>query len=211
MATSVEGGGVWTTQKDIVLCECWVKVSHCLVTGNEMKFCHMWRKIHGEFAERSGSPRTEMALASRWKFLNKQLGKWRDSLAKARDNIRSDQNLTDEILQAQMWFGTMRQSKKSFLSHQCWEVVKNCSRFKIIFNGPPVVLNETPLHDSLATDSPLDFPMDQDTPLPRVLRPIGRKAAKAKKGSTSSNECAQFLEQIVKNGALRIERDLKRE
>ncbi|CAL8173975.1 unnamed protein product [Prunus armeniaca] len=118
MATSVEAGGAWTTQEDIVLC----------------------------------SPRTEMALASRWKILNKELGKWRDSLAKERDNVRSGQNLADEILQAQMWFGAMGQGKKSFLSHQCWEVGKNCSRFKIISNGPSVVLNETPLHDSLATD-----------------------------------------------------------
>ncbi|CAL8994884.1 unnamed protein product [Prunus brigantina] len=143
----------------------------------------MWRKFHGEFCERLGSPRTEMALASRWKIMNKELWKWRDALAKARDNIRSGQNLSDE----------------------------NCSIFKIISTGPPVVLNETPLHDSPTTDSPLDSPVDQDSPLPRVPRPIGRKAAKAKRGSTSNNECAQFLEQIAKNGALRIERDLKRE
>ncbi|CAL9011711.1 unnamed protein product [Prunus brigantina] len=110
-----------------------------------------------------------------------------------------------------MWFGAMGQGKKSFLSHQCWEVVKNYSRFKIISIDPPVVLNETSLHDLSAIDSPLDSPMDQDSPFPSVPRPIRRKAAKAKRGSTSNNECAQFLEQIAKNGALRIERDLKRE
>ncbi|CAL9019871.1 unnamed protein product [Prunus brigantina] len=53
--------------------------------------------------------------------------------------------------------------------------------------------------------------MDQDSPIQREPRPIVRKAAKAKRGSTSNTECAQFLEQIVRNGALRIERDLKRE
>ncbi|CAL2265826.1 unnamed protein product [Prunus armeniaca] len=76
MASSCEVGGAWTTQEDFVLCECWVKVGHCPVTGNEMKFYHMWRKIHAEFCERSSSPRTEMALGSRWKILNKELGKW---------------------------------------------------------------------------------------------------------------------------------------
>ncbi|KAL6279195.1 hypothetical protein ACE6H2_016076 [Prunus campanulata] len=207
MASSVEAGGSWTTVEDIVLCESWVKVSHCPITGNEMKFSHMWRKIHEEFAARSGSTWTEMALQSRWKILNKELGKWRDALTKARDNMRSGQNLTDEIIQAQMWFGATGQGKKSFQSHQCWEIVKNCSRFKIICTVPEVVLNETPLHDSSTTDSP----MDQDSPLPRAPRPIGRKAAKAKKGSTSNNECAQFLEQMAKNSALRLERELKRE
>ncbi|CAL8089160.1 unnamed protein product [Prunus armeniaca] len=65
MASSVEAGGSWTTHEDIVLCECWVKVSHYPIMGNEMKFSHMWRKIHGKFCERSGSPQTEMALASK--------------------------------------------------------------------------------------------------------------------------------------------------
>ncbi|KAL6286520.1 hypothetical protein ACE6H2_010910 [Prunus campanulata] len=79
-----------------------------------------------------------------------------------------------------MWFGAMGQGKKSFVHFQCWEVVKDCSRFKIIPTGPPVVLNETPLHDSPSTDSPLDSPMETESPLPRPPRPIGRKAAKAK-------------------------------
>ncbi|CAL9012363.1 unnamed protein product [Prunus brigantina] len=67
----------------------------------------------------------------------------------------------------------------------------NCSRFKIISTGPPIVLNETPFHDSSGTDSSLDSPMDQDSPLPHMLRPIRSKTAKAKRGSTSNNECAQ--------------------
>ncbi|CAL2273116.1 unnamed protein product [Prunus armeniaca] len=181
MASSIEAGGVWTTQEDIALCQSWVNVSHCPVTGNEMKFSHMWSKIHGEFCQKLGSIQTEMALSSRWKILNKELGKWRNALTKARENIRSGQNLSDEIIQAQVWF------------------------------GPAVVLNETPLHDSPSTDSPLDSSMETKSPLPRPSRPIGRKAAKAKKGSTLNNECVQFLEQIAKNTALRIERDLKRE
>ncbi|CAL8089157.1 unnamed protein product [Prunus armeniaca] len=132
-------------------------------------------------------------------------------LVKSKGQHSKRSNLADEILQAQMWFGAMGQGKKSFMSHQCLEVVKNCSRFKIISTGPPVVLNETPFHDSSGTYSSLDSPMDQDSPLPRMLRPIRRKAAKAKRGSTSNNECAQCWEQIAKNSALRIERDLKRE
>ncbi|CAL8077120.1 unnamed protein product [Prunus armeniaca] len=110
-----------------------------------------------------------------------------------------------------MWFGAMGQGKKSFVHFQCWEVVKDCSRFKIIPTGSPVVLNETPLHDSTSTDSPLDSPMETEPPLPRPSRPIWRKAAKAKRGGTSNNECVQLLEQIAKNTSLRIERDLKRD
>ena len=97
MASSIEAGGTWLTIEDVLLCECWVHVSYCLITDNEMKFSHMWRKIHAEFCERSGSGCTEMAMGSRWKILNKELGKLRYALAKAMDNHRSGQNLGDEV------------------------------------------------------------------------------------------------------------------
>ncbi|CAL9028700.1 unnamed protein product, partial [Prunus brigantina] len=152
--------------EDVLLCEGWVQVDHCPVTGNEMKFSHMRRKIHAEFCERSGSARTEMALSSR---------------------------------------------QKSFNHDQCWEAVKNCSRFRIITTGPTIVLNKTSFHDSTASNSPLDSPMSQDASIQMESRPIGRKAAKAKRGSTSSNDTAKNLEQIARNGTMRIELDMKKD
>ncbi|CAL2248245.1 unnamed protein product [Prunus armeniaca] len=104
-----------------------------------------------------------------------------------------------------------QQDKKSFNNHQCWEVVKNCLRFKIIPMGPTIVLNETPLHDSPASNSLLDSPMNQGSPIQRELRPIGRKVAKDKIWSTLNNDCAKFLEQIAINDTLRIEKDMKRD
>ncbi|CAL2250387.1 unnamed protein product [Prunus armeniaca] len=44
-----------------------------------------------------------------------------------------------EITQAQMWFIAIGQGKKSFNNHQCWEVVKNYLKFKIIPTGSTVV------------------------------------------------------------------------
>ncbi|CAL2231139.1 unnamed protein product [Prunus armeniaca] len=70
-----------------------------------------------------------MTLSSRWKILNKELGKWRGALAKAMDNHRSGENLSNEIMQAQMWYGAIGKGKKTFNHTQCWEVVKNCKRF----------------------------------------------------------------------------------
>ncbi|CAL2245884.1 unnamed protein product [Prunus armeniaca] len=64
-----------------------------------------------------------MALSSRWKILNKELGKWRDVLAKVRDNVRSSENLGNEIMQAHMWFGAIGQGKKSFNHQECWELL----------------------------------------------------------------------------------------
>ncbi|CAL9001709.1 unnamed protein product [Prunus brigantina] len=111
-----------------------------------------------------------------------------------------------------MWFGATGQGKKNFVHFQCWEVAKDYPKFRIIPTGPPVVMNETPLHDSPSTDSPLDSPMETESPfVPRPPRPIGRKAAKAKRWGTSTTECVQLLEQIAKNTSLRMERDLKRD
>ncbi|BBG94588.1 Long-chain fatty alcohol dehydrogenase family protein, partial [Prunus dulcis] len=144
----------------------------------------MWKKIHQAFCERAiGSTRTEMALSSRWKVLNKELAKWRNALAKAMDNHRSGENLSSET----------------------------CKRFQIIPTGPSVVLNETPLHETPASDSPMDSPMSQDSPIENEPRPIGRKAAKAKRGSNSSKNASKFLEELSKHQAMRIEMDLKQQ
>ncbi|BBG96641.1 Long-chain fatty alcohol dehydrogenase family protein [Prunus dulcis] len=114
-------------------------------------------------------------------------------------------------MQAQMWFGATGQGKKSFNHTHCWEVVKTCKRFQIIPTGPTVVLNETPLHETPASDSPMDSPMSQDSPIENEPRPIGRKAAKAKRGSNSSKNASQFLEELSKHQAMRIEMDLKQQ
>ncbi|CAL8163550.1 unnamed protein product [Prunus armeniaca] len=182
-SSSETGGGAWSMTEDVSLCEAWLQVSHCSVTGNEIKFCHMWKKIHQEFCERViGSTHTDQTLSSRWKILNKELGKWRDALKKAMNNHRSEENLSSEIMQAQMFFGATGQGKKSFNHTLCWEVVKNCIRFQIIPTGPTVVLNKMPLHETPTSDLPIDSPMGQDSPMEKEPRPIGRKAAKAKRG-----------------------------
>ncbi|BBG97249.1 hypothetical protein Prudu_006306 [Prunus dulcis] len=112
------------------------------------------------------------------------------------DNYRSGENRTNEMIQAQMWFGATGGGKKSFNHHECWEVVKYCKRFIIIPTGPAVVLNETPLRDSMTSDSPLDSPMSQDSPIEKEPRPIGRKAAKAKKAGNSSNNNSNFWRKL---------------
>ncbi|CAL2237790.1 unnamed protein product [Prunus armeniaca] len=150
-----------------------------------------------------------MALSSMWKILNKELAKWRDVLAKVRDNHRSGENLSSEIVQAQMWFGAIGQGKKTFNHHECWEVVKNCKRFIIIPMGPPVMLNETSLHDSMISDSLLDSPMSQDSPIEKEPRLIGRKGAKVKKGSNSSTNTSKNLEEIARQSAVKIEIEKK--
>ncbi|CAL2246593.1 unnamed protein product [Prunus armeniaca] len=124
------------------------------------------------------------------------------------DNHRSGENLSSEIMQAQMWFGATGQGKKSFNHTLCWEVVKNCKIFRIMPTGPEVVLNETPLHETPASDSPMDSPMSQDSPIKNEPRPIGRKAAKAKRGSNSTKNASKFLEEISKHQAMRIEMDM---
>ncbi|BBH07212.1 hypothetical protein Prudu_019085 [Prunus dulcis] len=129
-------------------------------------------------------------------------GKWRNALAKAMDNYRSGQNRTNEIIQAQMWFGATGGGKKS------GEILQT---LRIILTGLEVVLNETPLHDSMTSDSPLDSPMSQDSPIEKEPRPIGRKAAKAKKAGNSSNQNSQFLEEIARQNGIRIEMEQKRQ
>ena len=111
-------------------------------------------------------------------------------------------------MQAQMWLCAIGQGKKYFNHQPCWEVVKNCVRFKIIPKGLTVVLNETPFYNSMALDLPLDSPMSEDSPIQKEPKPIGRKAVKAK-ASNSSSGANKFLEEIARQSAIRIEIDLK--
>ncbi|CAL9007458.1 unnamed protein product, partial [Prunus brigantina] len=151
----------------------------------------------------------ESALSSRWKLLNRELAKWRDAHTKAMNNRASGENLSDEIGQAQMWYGATGQGKKDFNHTQCWEVVKHCPKFSVIRTAPTVVLNETPLHDLQSSDSPMESPMSEDSPIEKEPRPIGRKAAKAKRGINSTSNSSKFLEEIARQNALRIEIDKK--
>ncbi|CAL2246857.1 unnamed protein product [Prunus armeniaca] len=73
------------------------------------------------------------------------------------------------------------------------------------------MLNETPLHDSTTSDSPLDSPMSQDSPIEKESRPIGRKAAKGKKWGNSSSNTSKILEEIARQSAIRIEMEQKRQ
>ncbi|BBH06428.1 hypothetical protein Prudu_018079, partial [Prunus dulcis] len=104
-----------------------------------------------------------------------------------------------------------RPREKKFQPYPLLGVVKTCKRFQIIPTGPTVVLNETPLHETPASDSPMDSPMSTDSPIENNPRPIGRKAAKAKRGSNSSKNAEKFLEELSKHQAMRIEMDLKQQ
>ncbi|BBH09497.1 OTU-like cysteine protease family protein [Prunus dulcis] len=70
---------------------------------------------------------------------SQRVGKMERCPRKAMDNYRSGENRTNEMIQAQMWFGATGGGKKSFNHHECWEVVKYCKRFIIIPTGPPFV------------------------------------------------------------------------
>ncbi|CAL8175877.1 unnamed protein product [Prunus armeniaca] len=209
MAFSQETGGAWSIMEDVLLCECWIQISHDPISGNEMKFSQRWKKILHKFVERSGSTRTESALSSRWKLLNKELGKWRDALTKAMNNHASGENLSDEIVQAQMFYGATRLGKKSFTHTQCWEVVKHCKRFSII---PTVVLNETPLHDSQASDSPMESPMSEDLPIQKEPRPMGEEGGKGKERNkkVQEDDKAMAIEFAKEREYVRKEREYRR-
>ncbi|CAL9000436.1 unnamed protein product [Prunus brigantina] len=53
--------------------------------------------------------------------------------------------------------------------------------------------------------------MGQHSPIQKETRHVGQKAAKAKRGSTSSNDTAKILEQIARNSTMRIELDMKKD
>ncbi|CAL9028917.1 unnamed protein product [Prunus brigantina] len=94
---------------------------------------------------------------------------------------------------------------------EAWLQVSHCPRFQIIPTDPTVVLNKMPLHETPASDSPMDSPMSQVSPIKKEPRPIGRKKAKEKRGSNSTKNASKFLEELSKLQAMRIEMDMKQQ
>ncbi|BBH05432.1 hypothetical protein Prudu_016810 [Prunus dulcis] len=116
------------------------------------------------------------------------------------DNYRSGENRANKMIQAQMWFNATGGGKKSS------EILQTLHNYS---DGSAVLLNETPLRDSMTSDSPLNSPMSQDSPIEKEPRPIGRKAVKAKKAGNSSNNNSKFLEEIARQNGIRIEMEQK--
>ncbi|KAM1158044.1 hypothetical protein ACFX1X_028890 [Malus domestica] len=170
-----DAGLNWSVIEDVTLCECWVRISHDPITGNEQKLPQLWKKVHTTFCEKLGNKRTEQSLASRWKKLNKEFISWRNALKQAQDNLLSGENLSDEALQAQVWYNAANKNK-SFTRHECWNVVKGCPTYKIVGNGPPVVMNDTSLHSTPKDDSHVQEgdPHEVSEPTHHSLRPLGQ-------------------------------------
>ncbi|KAM1474107.1 hypothetical protein ACFX13_030917 [Malus domestica] len=141
---------------------------------------------------------------------------WRDALAQANSNLRSGENLVDQTLQAQAWYNA-KTKNKSFNRWECWNIVKNCPKFKVVHVGPEVVINSTPLHSTPDHASHVhedDAEEVQEMPSAQSsgstcypIRPQGKKASK-RKGSASNNDYAKYMEELAHQGELTLAREM---
>ncbi|KAM1249915.1 hypothetical protein ACFX2G_033221 [Malus domestica] len=96
-----------------------------------------------------GGQRTKELMSSCWKLLSQSFSTWRDALAQASGNLRSGENLADQQLQAQAWYGAKTKSKnKTFTRFECWNIVKDCPKFRVVHVGPEIFMNNTSLHST---------------------------------------------------------------
>ncbi|XP_050121384.1 uncharacterized protein LOC126599064 [Malus sylvestris] len=168
--------------------------------------------------------RTKESISSRWKILSHSFTTWRDALTQASNNVRSGANYADEQLQAQAWYGAKIKSRnKSFTRWECWNIVKDCPKFKVVPVGPEVCMNSIPLHSTPPHSTPDHGPhVDEEdgeevpkTPIPEQasgstrypIRPLGKKASK-RKGSASKNDYGKYMQELARQGELTLAREL---
>ncbi|KAM0959258.1 hypothetical protein EV1_024250 [Malus domestica] len=212
----------WKNIEDVTLCECWVHTTHDPITGNEMDKREMWSKITKAFCDVHGKDaRTSQSLQGRWKKLNTSFTCWKNVISHASDNLHSGTSLADQTLQAQAFYNAKNQNK-SFNKWVCWQIVKDCPRYKIVATGPEVVMHGMGLHSSpeayTAEQEANTFEDTKGTPeqVPETqptrqsLRPQGKKASK-KKGSSSKNDYTKYMEELARQGELNIAREKARD
>ncbi|XP_050119382.1 uncharacterized protein LOC126596760 [Malus sylvestris] len=142
----------WKLIEDVTLCECWVHTTHDPITGNEMDKREMWSKITKAFCDVHGeNARTSQGLQGRWKKLNASFTCWKNAISHASGNLRSGTSLADQTLQAQAFYNS-KNGNKSFNRLECWQIVKDCPKYKIVATGPEVVMHGMGLHSSPEPD-----------------------------------------------------------
>ncbi|XP_050159030.1 uncharacterized protein LOC126632622 [Malus sylvestris] len=168
-------------------------------------------------------------MSSRWKILCHSFSTWRDALTQASSNVRSGANYADEQLQAQAWYAAKIKSRnKSFHRWECWNIVKDCPKFKVVHVGPEVCMNSTPLYNTFVHSTPPHSTPDHgshvdeedgeevpETPIPEQasgstrypIRPLGKKASK-RKGSASKNDYGKYMQELARQGELTLAREL---
>ncbi|XP_050122965.1 uncharacterized protein LOC126600436 [Malus sylvestris] len=152
---TIDAGKNWSLVEDVALCTSWVEVTHNSLTGNEMQLREMWSLIHTKFLEQMSGKRTKESMFSRWKILSHSFSTWRDALTQASSNVRSGANYADEQLQAQAWYAAKIKSRnKSFNRWECWNIVKDYPKFKVVPVGPEVCMNSIPLHSTFVHNTP---------------------------------------------------------
>ncbi|KAM1293877.1 hypothetical protein ACFX2H_013875 [Malus domestica] len=226
---TTDAGTNWSLLKDVALCTSWVEVTHNSLTGNEMQLREMWSLIHTKFLEQMSGKRTKESMSSRWKILSHSFSTWRDALTQASSNVRSGANYADEQLQAQAWYAAKIKSRnKSFNRWECWNIVKDYPKFKVVPVGPEVCMNNIPLHSTFVHNTPPHSTPDHgshvdeedgeevpETPIPEQasgstrypIRPQGKKASK-RKGSASKNDYGKYMQELARQGELMLAREL---
>ncbi|XP_050117217.1 uncharacterized protein LOC126594971 [Malus sylvestris] len=212
----------WKLIEDVTLCECWVHTTHDPITGNEMDKREMWSKITKAFCDVHGeNARTSQGLQGRWKKLNASFTCWKNAISHASGNLRSGTSLADQTLQAQAFYNS-KNGNKSFTRWKCWQIVKDCPKYKIVATGPEVVMHGMGLHSSPEPDmAKQEADTFQDTegmpeqvpetqPTRQSLRPVGKKASK-KKGSSSKNDYTKYMEELTRQGELNMAREKVRD
>lgn len=136
----------WKEAEDITLVQAWMSVAQDPITGNEQRSEHFWERVHVEFSmhlpRAFSDVRKSDACKNRWQLLQKSVSKLSSNWAIIQRRDESGVTITQKLADAHSLY--REDQGKAFKHIACWELLRDCQKWKDHVNPPQVSLRSSP-------------------------------------------------------------------
>ncbi|KAK9080096.1 hypothetical protein SSX86_001771 [Deinandra increscens subsp. villosa] len=167
----------FSLEEDKLLVSAWLNCSIDAVQGTDQKYAQLWEKIFGYFQQHreTTAERTIKSLIHRWSCIHRATNKFCAKLAQVESLNQSGITEQDKLEKAKVMYQAIE--KSNFQFEHCWHLLKDQAKWisRSTKQRKAVVPSPTPTITPSSTQNVIENEIIE------LERPMGRKAAKAKR------------------------------